>query len=190
MAPILESVQIISLEELDHMNRQIVLVVILFCTQFASSCLLGSHHQDQLVSKILDITVTNAWTPALPPNSKVSAGYFSLTNHGTETLTLVNVASPAYGSVEIHETTQQRETATMSRLSDIKINPREEILFAPGGKHLMLRDPHFSGNDLSSFIVMLVFSNGLTHQFTMNIKRRKNDSSLLLNRHMSHSKSK
>ncbi len=170
------------------MNRQIVLGFILFCTQFASNCLLGLHHQNQLESKILPVTVTNAWTPAMPPNSKVTAGYFSLTNNGTETLTLVNAASPAYDSVEIHETKQQRETATMSRLSVIKINPREEILFAPGGKHLMLSDPHFSGNSLSSFNVMLIFSCGLTHQFTMDVKRGKNDSSLPLNRHASHSK--
>ena len=188
MAPRLESVQIISLGELDLMNKQVILGFILFCTQFASSCLLGLHHQNQLESKILQVTVTNAWTPAMPPNSKVTAGYFSLTNDGTETLTLVNVASPAYDSVEIHETTQHREIVTMSRLLDIKINPREEILFAPGGKHLMLRDPHFLGDSLSSFIVMLTFSNGLTYHFTMDVKRGKYDSALPLGRHVSHSK--
>ncbi len=168
------------------MNKRIVLGIFFFCAQSSGELSTTVNHQNEHVSATSKISVTSAWTPALPPNSNLMAGYFSLTNKGTQTLTIVNVASPAFGSVEIHETTESRETARMYKLLDVEINAKETIRFAPGGKHLMLRDPNFLENDLSSFIVILTFSDGSIHKFSMDIKQKKSVSSWHINPHAGH----
>ncbi|MBV31986.1 MAG: hypothetical protein CMK36_00915 [Porticoccaceae bacterium] len=168
------------------MNREIVLGLLFSWVQVFSGWSFGAPHENDYGSKMSEIKVTNAWTPALPPTAEVSAGYFTIINKGTEKLTIVNVASPAYGDVEIHETIVDREITRMSRLSEIDINPKEKILFAPGGKHLMLSDPHFPYKNLSGFIVTLTFSNGVKHHFSMDIKQRKNEPARPVNPHAEH----
>lgn len=168
------------------MNREIVLGLLLSCFQVFSGWSFGAYNEDEDGSKIAEIKVTNAWTPALPPTAKVSAGYFSITNNGTEKLTIVNVTSPAYSDVEIHETIVDQEITRMSRLPEIDINSKEKILFAPGGKHLMFSDPQFEDNNLSGFIVTLTFSNGAQYHFSMDIKQRKNEPAWPINPHAEH----
>ena len=75
------------------------------------------------------------------PGSGTSAGYFELTNHSREAITIDRVSSAQYASVEMHETIIDGGVARMRSLAQLSIEPGETISFSRGGRHLMLMRP-------------------------------------------------
>jgi len=83
-----------------------------------------------------DVIVTRT-VPGMP----MSAGYFNLTNNTGEVISISRVASPEFGSVQMHETIIEDEVARMAALKMLTLQPGETVSFEPGGKHLMLMQP-------------------------------------------------
>lgn len=75
----------------------------------------------------------------LTPGNGPQAGYFTLQNHTSKTITLQAASSPAFGRVMLHETRNQDGQSSMHHLDGgVRATPGESIEFAPGGMHLML----------------------------------------------------
>lgn len=73
--------------------------------------------------------------PAVP--GRPAAGYFELRVSGDRGA-LLSVTSPQAERVEMHETMSRGSMSSMRPLARVAVRDGERILFAPGGRHLML----------------------------------------------------
>lgn len=76
-----------------------------------------------------------------PPGGAMAAGYFELRNPGHRSLVLQSVSSPAFASVEMHETVEVDGLSRMRELETVTVPAGETVRFEPGGRHLMLMGP-------------------------------------------------
>lgn len=75
--------------------------------------------------------------PAVP--GRPAAGYFALRIDGNRGA-LIAVTSPQAGRIEMHETMASGTMTAMRPTQRIPVRDGELLVFAPGGRHLMLFD--------------------------------------------------
>lgn len=75
------------------------------------------------------------------PGSGMGAAYLVLHNRSAAALTIDRVTSPDGIVVAMHETRLEDDIMRMRELPALTIPARQSVVFAPGGKHLMLRYP-------------------------------------------------
>lgn len=75
------------------------------------------------------------------PGRAATVAYLDLENVSAEAITLESVSSPVFARAELHQTTVVDGVASMQPLASIVLEPRSQVKFAPGGKHIMLIDP-------------------------------------------------
>jgi copper(I)-binding protein len=75
------------------------------------------------------------------PGKTMSAGYLTLINNTDVAITISNVASPEFESVEIHESILEDGVAKMRRIAELLIPADSKLTLERGGKHLMLMRP-------------------------------------------------
>ena len=80
----------------------------------------------------------DAWVRSLPPGAAVTAAYGSLMNHGSDTVTIVNVTSTTGTEAQMHDVIADGDQRKMARLNSVDIAPGESLVFEPGGRHIML----------------------------------------------------
>ncbi len=101
------------------------------------------HHKTSAVADApisQDLHVSSCWIRSLPLPAP-SAGYFVVKNNGTKAVKLVGAASPSYGMVMLHQTTNHDGLSKMSMADAIDIPAGSELEFKPGGYHAMLEKP-------------------------------------------------
>ena len=94
----------------------------------------------------------DAWVRSLPPGTAVTAAYGSLMNHGSDTVTIVNLTSMTGAEAQMHEVIADSDQRKMVRLNSVDIAPGESLIFEPGGRHIMLlgiTDAPEEGGDLA-----------------------------------------
>lgn len=92
----------------------------------------------------------------------MSAGYFTLMNHGSQTVTLTQIVSDSV-DVQMHTTIAEDAGTTMRPLPSVEINSDSQVVFQPGGKHLMIRN---LSEDATSVPMTMIFANGETLETT------------------------
>jgi len=95
----------------------------------ASACS-GEHHAPLSVT---DVTVTRPL-----PGTSMSAGYFTIENHGSSMVVITAIDSPQFARVDMHETVIENDVSRMRSIDALQIEPGKRVRFEPGGKHLML----------------------------------------------------
>lgn len=86
-----------------------------------------------------DIKIEKPWSRATPGNSKIGAGYLTMTNTGSAPDTLVSATTSASDHVEIHEMAMKDGVMTMRPMAKgVTVAPGKSVNFAPGGFHMML----------------------------------------------------
>lgn len=93
-----------------------------------------AHADDSLV-------VSDAIVMAAPPGVSVTAGFLSLDNRGDTAIVLKKVSAEGFDAVEIHKTQVQDGVARMLEQPSLTIAAHSQVLFEPGGFHLMLYQP-------------------------------------------------
>ena len=85
-----------------------------------------------------DIHIQSPWARALPPTSPNGAVYLTLTNHGAHPDKLLGASPEIAERVEVHSHIHRRwnDEDASGRFGDPA--PHEDVLFAPGGQHIML----------------------------------------------------
>lgn len=68
-----------------------------------------------------------------------AAGYFTLRIEGDKGA-LLSVTSPQAGRIELHETMREGTMSRMRAIPRLPLRDGETLVFAPGGRHLMLFD--------------------------------------------------
>jgi len=75
------------------------------------------------------------------PGMQTTAAYFVLSNNTTQAITITDVTSPNFESVEMHESALEDGMTRMYALGELTILAGATVRFEPGGKHLMLIRP-------------------------------------------------
>ena len=84
------------------------------------------------------IHILSPWARALPPTSPNSAVYLPLTNHGAHSDKLLSASADVAEHVEVHSHILEDGMMKMRRVESGFLPPHEDVLFAPGGQHIML----------------------------------------------------
>jgi len=114
---------------------------------------------DAQESATADLHLVEARLHAPVPGQPVSAGYFTLMNHGDAPVTLVKVKSSA-ADVEMHTTRVESAGTSMRPLEKVLIAPDASAVFRPGGHHLMIRNLTPEALAAKNVPVTLVFADG------------------------------
>lgn len=80
-----------------------------------------------------------AWIRLPAVAGRPGAAYFTLKG-GRVADKVVGVSSRAAKRAELHETTKQNGVNSMQPLGELALGAAENVVFAPGGKHVMLFD--------------------------------------------------
>ena len=118
-----------------------------------------------LAGEASGLTLSKTWMRMIVP-SRPAAGYFTLTNEGSETRTLVGAASPSCGMVMLHESKGDK----MVMLPEVAVAPGESVSFAPRGKHLMCMKPAADLKPGTTAEMTLKFKDGSTLTGTFDVK--------------------
>lgn len=99
-------------------------------------CLPLSVHARDCVPQVKD-----GWIRLLPGGMPMQAGFGRIDNPCSMPVTIVSASSPAYGSVELHETKRVDGVNRMREVPELRIAPDGAAVLQPGGLHLMLMQP-------------------------------------------------
>ena len=86
------------------------------------------------------VLVSEPWMRFIMP-SRPAAGYFTLSNKTARDRILVGAASPACGKLMLHRSISENGTDRMAMVKGIDVPAHGEVVFAPGGYHLMCLSP-------------------------------------------------
>lgn len=142
------------------MIRNYLFILIFFA--YSAGCALAAN----------SISINEVWIAEAPPVSGVNAGYLQIINSGEQPLTLLEVTSPVFSKIEIHETVMRDNIAKMQYLQTVEIPAGETLVFAPGGLHLMMfnaKQPLTSGDSVP---VSLRFSDGIVRDIQAIVRQR------------------
>ena len=85
-----------------------------------------------------DITVSNAWTRATPPNAMAGGGFLVITNKGASDDKLVAATAPVTDRTELHEMAVIDGVMKMRQMeSGIPVPAGATVELKPGGLHVM-----------------------------------------------------
>ena len=88
-----------------------------------------------------NISVQDCWIRLLP-GSAPSAGYFTIENSGSQSVSLTGVRTDAFGMAMLHQTSQDKQGVMgMSAVHDVPVPAKGQLVFAPSGYHVMLEKP-------------------------------------------------
>jgi copper(I)-binding protein len=105
------------------------------------------------------IAVSNAWFRALPAGLP-AGGYFTLTNKGSSSMSLVGASSSACGMLMLHQSETSNGVSRMTDVAKVDVAAGDTMRFAPGGYHLMCMRPAATLKQGSDVPVTFLFSDG------------------------------
>jgi copper(I)-binding protein/cytochrome c-type biogenesis protein CcmH/NrfF len=88
-----------------------------------------------------EVRVESAWVRVGTAGS-VTGAYGTVYNPSADTLRVVGAQSPVADTVELHETMQHDGMVHMTPQTALAVPPRDSLVLAPGGLHLMVRALH------------------------------------------------
>lgn len=112
------------------------------------------------------LEVSNGWIRLLPAGVP-AGGYFELRNNAGTPAELIGVSSPAFGRAMLHRTVEDKGRSTMMHVDKVKVPAGGNVVFRPGGYHVMLMKPMRELHIGDKAPVTLEFASGekLTAQF-------------------------
>jgi len=116
------------------------------------------------------IVFEDAWVRAMPPGSRMTAGFGRLVNTGTSEIVIAEWTSDDFENVSLHRTLNQDGVSRMRRVPELRLSPGAEQVLEPGGFHLMFMQPVPGDRQMVRLKVEL--SDGRQFSFEMPVERR------------------
>jgi copper(I)-binding protein len=82
--------------------------------------------------------VNKVWSRPTPPTATVGVVYFSITNMGHNTDSLIGVTTSIAAKVELHESRNVQGVVEMRPVAAVEFPPSTIVKSEPGGLHMML----------------------------------------------------
>ena len=117
-----------------------------------------------------EVVVEDAWVRGLPPGVDNASAYMTLTNTGSQDVTLTGATSPIAGSVTLHETMNHGGMLHMTHLASVTIPAGGEVKLASGGVHLMLMELKESPKPGSEVALTLQFADGSSQALQLPVR--------------------
>jgi copper(I)-binding protein len=89
-----------------------------------------------------DIVIDHPWADPVIAGQPVGAAYMTIRNEGSAPERILGARTDVAERVELHAMTMVDGAMRMTPLETIEAPPGEEVVFAPGGAHLMLIGPN------------------------------------------------
>ncbi len=122
-----------------------------------------------------DIEVTNSWINEAPPTVTIMAGYATVANHTDKDVELIAVNSPAFESIEMHNTVINDGVASMVKQETLNLQKQSTLEFKPGGLHLMLFNPVSPLKSGDTIALTFTFSDNTIVETKTEIRRKTAD---------------
>lgn len=113
-----------------------------------------------------------AWIRAIPPGSKMTAGFGSFRNAGTEPLIITSFSSPSFGDVSLHRTESVDGVSKMREVPELSVEAGGSFILEPGGYHLMLMMPVTPIQPGELVTIEFHSSDGRNFRFEIPVERR------------------
>lgn len=117
------------------------------------------------------LKIEHVWARALPPNAPAAAVYLTISNSG-EADRLLSARTPAAERAEMHSTRQEGELLKMVSEQSVEIPAGQKLVFAPGGRHLMLMGPRQPLVAGEHFELTLVFEKAGERELRVDIREQ------------------
>ena len=104
--------------------------------------------------------VRDGWIRLLPGGMPMQAGFGRIDNRCPMPATIVSASSPAYASVELHESKMVGGVSRMRAVPELRIAPDGAAVLQPGGLHLMLMQPRATLKPGSRVVIEFKFEDG------------------------------
>lgn len=85
-----------------------------------------------------DVLVTKGWVKLPVGNMKTTAAFMTLTNTGSEDVTVIAAKSPVASSTEIHLMTHSQGMMRMRQVPQVIVPVGGEVKLEAGGLHIMM----------------------------------------------------
>ena len=118
------------------------------------------------------VAIMNAWVREADAGAKANAGYMTLINVASEDVTLVNVESDAFETIEMHEMVTVDGLMSMRQMSRLVVPGNGQTRFVPGGRHLMLKGPRKQLASGDMVEMTLVFDSGIKQRVSVSVAAR------------------
>jgi len=159
-------------------RSKIVLAIAVCLMATASTAHESHHHNGQSKSKKersmagSELVISGEWIRSTAPGTPTTAAYFLLKNDSNKDITLLNAKSDIAERVEIHEHTMQNGVMKMQKTNGVLIPKQSNLVFEPGGYHVMfigLKDSVDTGEKVD---ITLEFDNGTTQDIRVVAKKK------------------
>ena len=134
-------------------------------------CLLSALSLVCAASEKADVSVRDAWIREAPPGVTVMAGYMTLQNNTSRSQVLLAASSSGFESAMIHRNVVKDGMTGMVHLSQVELAPNANLIFAPGGYHLMLMKPKRTLRGGDPVVINLEFRSGLVLPVTFEVRK-------------------
>jgi copper(I)-binding protein len=122
-------------------------------------------------SAYAELEYNEAWIKNLPPPVPVRAGYMTIHNPQAQAVSIVEIHSDSFASVEIHRTLMQDGMMRMEQVRDLTIAAGETVQLAPGGLHLMMMQPVQPTRPGETHRIILEYNDGSTQELEMTVRK-------------------
>ncbi|AGY92661.1 hypothetical protein SPICUR_08695 [Spiribacter curvatus] len=102
-----------------------------------------------------DIVIEDAWARATPPGFDKGAVYFELRNDGPRSDALVGVSTDRASRAELHRTLEDGGNSRMVHTPRVSIPAAGQVLFEPGGRHVMMMGIESALTEGETFVIEL-----------------------------------
>ncbi|VUD40347.1 hypothetical protein TDB9533_00133 [Thalassocella blandensis] len=126
--------------------------------------------QATTMSQSKHVVISGAFIKQLPPGKTMAAVYLSMKNNSDKTQTLNYVHSPIAENIEVHRVIYNQGMMKMRHVKHFHINPGQNLVFEPGGYHLMIFGISESLEVGSTFPLTLEFEGNETHTIDVLVK--------------------
>lgn len=117
------------------------------------------------------IVVEQPWARATPGGAKTGAAYMTLKNNGASADRLLSATTSVAEKVQFHKMTSEGGVSRMQEMPNVNLEPGAQVVFQPGGMHMMLvelKQPLKEGQTLS---ITLQFEKGESIAATVPIEK-------------------
>lgn len=101
-----------------------------------------------------------AWALPASADSPIGTVFLVLNNRGDQERVLQAASSPVADKIELHTAVADLSPNTMQPVESMSVSPESDLVFAPGGPHLMLIDLNQALEVGDQFPLTLEFRNG------------------------------
>lgn len=104
--------------------------------------------------------IKDGWIRLIPGGMPMHAGFGRIENRCASSMAIVSASSPAYASVELHETRLIDGVSRMRAVPELRIASENTAVLKPGGLHLMLMRPKTALKPGSKVAVQFTLKDG------------------------------